>query len=454
MESDQLKSNIFIGLVVDNQDPKKLGRIKVQVLNVFDNIPTSDLPYCSPWKDLNGNCFNVPDIGKVVSVVFDQGNKYMPEYIYAQHYNVNIQNKLNRLEGSDYTSFKAVFMDQSTQIYRTNTEGLVIDHEYSNVTLDADGDISLNLRDNNSLLTLGSNNADENAVLGSTFMNWMDTFVQNLLGTNGGPYLGNLGAPVVANPGMINCLTQYQQLRNNFLSENVKLNKNGQIIAQSRDYINQYGDDIKSTGVENVNLSTKKPPNYIPDSNDIPIVSSTSSTTSNSQGVNSALQYSSSKGDGNVPSHRTIKGVTFENGNIPDSYLQEISSGLKQYITSVNQSDNGRARMMPDAMKNFEKMMSDAQTSGIYLYINSSYRTISDQQRVYQQNCGNGRCIVPTAKPGTSNHGFGLAVDIANNSAIKINSSMPEYKWLAQNAIKYNFKRIASETWHWEYQTS
>lgn len=246
MTKEELKSRTFLGIVEDNEDPKKLGRVKIRVASIYDNIPKEDIPFAVAWKDLNGNGFNIPDIGKVVSVVFDDGSIYNPQYIYADHYNINLENKLNQLSSKDYTSMKSVMFDHSTQIYRTESEGLKIDHEYSNVNLDKNGNICLNIRDESSIITLGSKDADENAVLGSTFMDWMDSLVDNLIGSNGGPYLGNMGAPVVTNPAMINCLNQYKSLREDFLSRSVKISKNGNIIPQSRPYLKQYGDGINS----------------------------------------------------------------------------------------------------------------------------------------------------------------------------------------------------------------
>ena len=72
------KSKTYVGLVEENIDPKKLGRCRVRVIDIFDEIPVDDIPWASPWKDLNGNSFNVPEKGKVVTVVFDSGNIYKP----------------------------------------------------------------------------------------------------------------------------------------------------------------------------------------------------------------------------------------------------------------------------------------------------------------------------------------------------------------------------------------
>ena len=125
MTTEDLKSRTFVGVVEDNMDPKRLGRCKVRITNVFDKIPTEDLPWASPWKDLNGNGLFLPEVGKVVSVVFDSGNRYKPEYIHAEHFNTNLQEKLNSLSESDYKSMRALMFDHKTQIFSTDSEGLV-----------------------------------------------------------------------------------------------------------------------------------------------------------------------------------------------------------------------------------------------------------------------------------------------------------------------------------------
>src|ERR1035437_6593283 len=110
------KMRTYIGIVEVNIDPKKLGRCRIRVVDIFDNIPTNDIPWSSSWKDLNGNAFNVPEVGKIVTVVFDSGNIYKPEYIYADHYNINLEKKLSDISNSDYPTMKSLIFDHKTQI--------------------------------------------------------------------------------------------------------------------------------------------------------------------------------------------------------------------------------------------------------------------------------------------------------------------------------------------------
>lgn len=75
----------------------------------------------------------------------------------------------------------------------------------------------------------------------------------------------------------------------------------------------------------------------------------------------------------------------------------------------------------------------------------SAYRTYDQQVylwNLYQNGKGN-----KAAYPGTSNHGWGLAVDVR---VAPYGSS--EYNWLNKHAPSYGFNDgVSGEPWHWEY---
>jgi hypothetical protein len=256
----------YVGIVEDNLDPKKLGRVKARVMDVFDNIPIEDIPWAQPWKDLNGNSFNVPEKGKVVMVVFDQGDKNRPEFIYSDHYNINLEKKLESLSSGNYPSMKSLIFDHKTQIFVNDDEGLVIDHKYNNVNI-TENTIDLNLKDNNRSVNIGDSTAGQQAILGNHWMDWFDEFVDNLLGQNAGPFLGNLGAPVIANPALISCLLKYKSLRDPvFLSHHVNLVDNNKVKTvgmTDRQDDPQLGDSWTSTKHENT-LTEKTDDNFKP----------------------------------------------------------------------------------------------------------------------------------------------------------------------------------------------
>ena len=257
----------YVGVVEDNNDPKKMGRVKVRVMDVFDDIKVEDIPWAMPWKDLNGNSFNVPEKGKVVIVVFDQGKQDSPEFIYSDHYNINLENKISSLSESDYISMKSLIFDHKTQIYVNDSEGLKIDHKYHNINI-TDNGIDLNLKDNNTNINIGDSTAGQQAILGNHWMDWFDEFVDNLLGSNAGPFLGNLGAPVIPNPALISCLLKYKSLRNPvFLSHHVNIvdnNKVSTVRTTKREDTAQVGDNWVSTKEENT-ITSVTDDNFVPE---------------------------------------------------------------------------------------------------------------------------------------------------------------------------------------------
>ena len=265
MTRDELNGQIFIGVVEDNLDPKRLGRCKVRVLNLFDDIPAEDLPWATPWKDLNGNSIILPDKGKVVSVVFDEGNPYKPEYIFAEHYNINLEKKLKDLSDSDYISMRALMFDHKTQIYSNDSEGLKLDYKFNNINI-TKSDINVNLKDNFGHVNIGTPTANQQAILGNHFLDWFDEFVDNLLGAQNGPYLGNLGSPVVANPAFIDVLNKYKALKDpKFLSHHVNIVDNEYVDKQDRVCDGQIGDTWKSTVKPNES-TTKEATDFKPQS--------------------------------------------------------------------------------------------------------------------------------------------------------------------------------------------
>jgi hypothetical protein len=242
----------YIGVVVDNIDPDKQGRLKIKVLDVYEDMKDEDLPWASPWKDLSGNQFNVPEKGKVLVVVFEQGDVNKPEFIFSEHYNVNLENKIKELSSSDYTSMKSLLFDHKTQIYVNDSEGLKIDHKYNNINIKANG-IDMNLKDNQGLINIGDSTANQQVILGNNFLNWFDEFIDTML--NNTAFLGNAGSPVLTNPPLTKLLLKYKSQKDPmFLSHHVNVVDNDAVSSvrlDKREEIAQSGDTWKSTKEEN-----------------------------------------------------------------------------------------------------------------------------------------------------------------------------------------------------------
>lgn len=96
-------------------------------------------------------------------------------------------------------------------------------------------------------------------------------------------------------------------------------------------------------------------------------------------------------------------------------------------------------------------MVEAAKKDGVTLSLNSSFRTMAHQQALCAENarCSAGK-YDRVAKPGTSNHQMGLALDIAtlpsDSGPVPGN---PVWAWLVGNADKFGYKNYPAEAWHW-----
>jgi hypothetical protein len=78
----------FVGVVVDLQDPKKLGRVKVRVFGVYDDIEDKDLPWAqivvpitSGVNDGNGQYLGLLKDSQVFGMFLDGQNSQLPMVI-------------------------------------------------------------------------------------------------------------------------------------------------------------------------------------------------------------------------------------------------------------------------------------------------------------------------------------------------------------------------------------
>jgi hypothetical protein len=231
-------NKLWVGLVEDNKDPDRLGRIKVRVQSIFDDIPVEDIPWASPIKTLSSRSYEMPSIGKIVSVFFPNNNLYEPYYMYADHYNVNLKKKLEDLGEDEYVNFIAVIFDHKTKIYSDDTE-LVMDYLYNKISIDNDN-INLELKDNNRKVNIGCATASQQAVLGNHWFEWFDKFINELVKPMS--LIGNSGAAILK-PQIDLLLVEYQTLRETFLSDHVYIVDDLKIEKLPMDYNSPIMDD-------------------------------------------------------------------------------------------------------------------------------------------------------------------------------------------------------------------
>ena len=129
------------------------------------------------------------------------------------------------------------------------------------------------------------------------------------------------------------------------------------------------------------------------------------------------------------------------------------------------------------AYDDLQKMLKDAKKAGMSMFVCSSYRTNAKQTTLYNNkvkyylNQGYSKTRAQekagtwVARPGTSEHQLGLALDIVSTSYTNLDKKQEntkEQKWLMANSYKYGFilrypsdkcdiTGINYEPWHYRY---
>lgn len=123
--------------------------------------------------------------------------------------------------------------------------------------------------------------------------------------------------------------------------------------------------------------------------------------------------------------------AAYGNGNIPSSALESIGQGAH--------------RLWAPAAADWRSAVAAASADGVELRVTDSYRSYADQVQL-AENKGLYTDGGLAAVPGTSNHGWGRAldVDVDNPAALR---------WLQANGHRYGFvQAVTREPWHWEYR--
>jgi hypothetical protein len=120
----------------------------------------------------------------------------------------------------------------------------------------------------------------------------------------------------------------------------------------------------------------------------------------------------------------------YGNGRIPESALQQVG--------------NTGHRLWGPAATSLEALMRAGREQGVNIGITDSYRPYAEQvdlakrKGLYSQGG-------LAARPGTSDHGWGLAVDLDLDDRAQA--------WMRANASRFGFRETTPrEPWHWAYR--
>jgi D-alanyl-D-alanine carboxypeptidase len=122
--------------------------------------------------------------------------------------------------------------------------------------------------------------------------------------------------------------------------------------------------------------------------------------------------------------------VAYGNGKIPQNALEKVG-------------DTGH-RLWAPAAESLTRMVADAKRDGVKIGITDSYRSYTEQVDVARRKGLYSQGGL-AAKPGTSDHGWGMAVDLDLNNKAQA--------WMRANGEKYGFEEdTPREPWHWGYK--
>ncbi len=117
----------------------------------------------------------------------------------------------------------------------------------------------------------------------------------------------------------------------------------------------------------------------------------------------------------------------------------------------------GGIRVHQSIAGNLQRLLSAASAAGIN-FGGGGYRDPSGQIAVRRNNCGSSNyaiyempassCSPPTARPGTSMHERGMAIDFTQGGSTLTRGSSG-FAWLRANAASFGFFNLPSEPWHW-----
>jgi hypothetical protein len=226
--ADDLRTTQWIGIVEDTADDIFEGRCKIRVYGKLDDridpkdpasaykIPTAILPWSRPYQLMYGGSntgsgkFEIPKLGSIVRVTFDNGNFYQPVY----HENVYPSDETKAEIGLSYQNSHVLVYDtafgltgelqdgvsevtneregEHIKVFFTEEKGLMMDYTTTS------GPTTVNIKPDNSVEIINAN--------GDSIVMLNDG---NITFTHSAQFTINSGADTVINAGantVVNCI--------------------------------------------------------------------------------------------------------------------------------------------------------------------------------------------------------------------------------------------------------
>jgi len=155
IEDIGFKEEFYVGKVVNNNDPDRVGRCRIRVFGVFEaDVPDNELPWAMPDFTFIGSkmgSFIVPPIDTIVRVYFDKGNINLPHYTVKvvdknnlpSQKNTNYPNNMVMFE-TDEGDYLTINRQTKETIYHHNSDTEIKIDRMGNVTVKSTGNLIFN----------------------------------------------------------------------------------------------------------------------------------------------------------------------------------------------------------------------------------------------------------------------------------------------------------------------
>ena len=147
----------------------------------------------------------------------------------------------------------------------------------------------------------------------------------------------------------------------------------------------------------------------------------------------------------------------------PDSVAPAEIAPAPGGLATVTCPAGGSITVAGSISQSLQALLDAAAADGVML-CGGGYRSPDEQIQLRMEHCGTSnyaiyempasQCDPPTAKPGTSLHEQGLAVDFTCNGGGTVSSGDECWVWLEANAADYGLYNLPSEPWHWSVDGS
>lgn len=159
----------YIGFVTESDDPERLGRCKIRVIGVYDNIEDKDLPWAfyhgsnvfAGGETKGGGSISVPKLGTAVNVTFMDGDIHAPVWNTIIHLN----DKLRRELSESYQDSHVIVYDedQDLKVWFTPSNGMQIYYKDSSISINPDQSILIDHKESQSNIELKAGKITVNA---------------------------------------------------------------------------------------------------------------------------------------------------------------------------------------------------------------------------------------------------------------------------------------------------